>query len=523
MIGRSYFLRMSESNRRWWALGTMCFALFITMLDTTAVNIALPSIQRSLHVSTVTLQWVVNAYTLALGVLLITGGRLGDLFGRRRIFLIGIVIFAAASIAVGLSPGAVTMVAGRAVQGIGAALLIPATLSIVTDLFPAEERGKAFGIWAGVSGMALAVGPLAGGYLSESVSWRAIFFINLPVAIVTSCLALLAVRESRDPTSERSIDVPGLVLLTIGLTSLLVAVMNSITWHFGSMREIALLVTSAIALTAFVLVERRRRLPMVDFKYFRSPSFLGSSIVLFVATFALFGMLFFLTLYMQTVQNLSPLETGIRFLPAMVMVIIVSPLAGMLADRVGPRPLIATGMFIVACSFLWGSYVTISSGYPRLLANFLLVGTGLGLALPATSVAAMNAVEEAKAGVAAGILSMFRMVGGVFGVAILGALLIDLTSRRLDQLMPWLPPGASTQMASTTPSKLALEIAPPEIIYKGHLAFVYGLQIGMRFAAILPLVAALLAWALIGRREISSIVGAEPGQSHAPAPATPGT
>ncbi len=501
MSAKTHYLRITETNRRWWALGAMCCALFMTMLDSTAVNIALPSIQKDLHASTTTLQWIVNAYMLALAVLLVTAGRLGDLFGRRRLFIIGVIVFAGASAAVGASPNTTWVVAWRGVQGVGAALLLPSTLSIVTDLFAPEERGKALGIWTGVSGLALATGPLVGGFLSESVSWRAIFYVNLPVAIGTLVVSLLVVRESRDETAERSIDVPGLIALTVGLTALMVALMQSIAWHLGSGREIALFVLSAIALAAFVAIERRSRVPMVDFDFFRTRTFLGSSIVLFTATFALFGLMFFLSLYMQTVHNYSPLQTGLRFLPAMGMLIFVSPLSGRLTDRVGPRPLIVIGLLGVAAALLWGSYVTIHSGYPRLLVGFLLIGGGMGLALPATSVAAMNSIAQAKASVGAGILSMSRMVGGVFGIAVLGVLMIDLTSHKLNQLMPWLPPGASYHMATNPPNKLALEIAPPELIYKSHVAFVYGLQIGMRVGAILPLLGALCAWFMIARRQ----------------------
>lgn len=501
MTGDMRHPEMTDANRRWWAVGAMCAALFMTMLDTTAVNIALPSIQRSLGASTLTLQWIVNAYTLALAVMLVTAGRLGDLFGRRRLFVIGVILFAAASAAVGVSPSTTWMVSARAVQGIGAALLMPATLSIVTGLFAPEERGKAIGIWTGVSGMALAIGPLIGGFLSESVSWRAIFYVNLPIAVGTLLVTLLTVRESRDEEAERTVDVPGLLALTIGLTALLLALMNSITWHLGSPREIGLFVLAALSLTGFVVIERRRRVPMVDFAFFRSRTFLGASIVLFIATFALFGLMFFLSLYMQNIHNYTPLQTGVRFLPAMVMLIVVSPVAGRLTDRVGARPLIVIGLLLVAAALLWGSYVTVSSGYGKLFIGFLLIGTGMGLALPPTSVAAMNAIQQSKAGVGAGILSMSRMVGGIFGIAVLGTLMVDLTSRKLDQLMPWLPPGASTQMATNPPSKLAQELAPAELLYNGHVAFVYGLQIGMRLGAILPLVGALLAWVLIARRQ----------------------
>ncbi len=504
MSGNIRYLRITETNRRWWALGAMCSALCMTMLDSTAVNVALPSIQKSLHASTPTLQWVVNAYTLALAVLLVTAGRLGDLFGRRRLFVIGVVIFAVASAAVGASPNTTWMVALRGIQGIGAALLLPSTLSIVTGLFPPEERGKALGIWTGASGLALAAGPLIGGILAQSVGWRAIFYVNLPVAAGALLVALLSVRESRDETTERTIDTPGVITLTVGLTALMIALIQSIPWHFGSARVIGLLVLSVVALTAFVVIERHRRVPMVDFSFFRSRTFLGASIALFAVTFALFGLLFYLSLYMQNVRNYSPLETGVRFLPAMVMVIFVSPLSGRLTDRIGPRPPIVVGLLTVAAALVWGSYLTLHSGYPKLLVGFLLIGIGAGLAMPATSVAAMNAIDQTKASLGAGILSMSRMVGGVFGIAVLGVLTIDLTSRKLDQLMPWLPPGASTQMASNPPSKLAIEIAPPEIIYKGHEAAVYGLQIAMRAGAILPLVGAACAWVLIKRHQTSA-------------------
>src|ERR1700737_3637953 len=218
---------MNDENRRWWALGAMCFALFMIMLDNTVVNVALPSIQRSLHATTSALEWTINAYTLSFAVLLVTGGRPGGLFGRRLVFLAGVVIFALSSGAIGFSPNDTWLVGWRAVQGIGAALMMPATLSIITNAFPPEERGKAIGTWAGVSAMALAIGPVVGGFLVQSVSWRAIFFLNLPVAVA---MTLFAARESRDETVARRIDVPGVVTLTAGLTALVLALVEGNQW-----------------------------------------------------------------------------------------------------------------------------------------------------------------------------------------------------------------------------------------------------------------------------------------------------
>src|SRR5271167_2323417 len=278
---------MTEENRRWWALAAMCFALFMIMLDNTVVNVALPSIQRSLNASTASLEWTVNAYTLTFAVLLVTGGRLGDIFGRRKMFLLGVIIFAGSSAAIGFSPSDTWLVAWRAIQGSGAALMMPATLSIITNAFPPHERGKAIGTWAGVSAMALAIGPVVGGFLVQSVSWQSIFFLNVPVAVGAIVVTLFAVRESRDETVERSVDVPGVLTLTIGLTALVLALIEGNAWHWGSPRELALFAVALIGLASFVLVELHTRAPMVEFGFFRSRTFLGANIVAFIVSFAL--------------------------------------------------------------------------------------------------------------------------------------------------------------------------------------------------------------------------------------------
>src|SRR6185503_10616627 len=234
-------------------------------------------------------------------VLLVTGGRLGDIFGRRRMFLFGVTAFAASSAAIGLAPDQSWLVAGRAVQGVGAAFMMPATLSIITNAFPPEMRGKAIGTWAGVSGLALAIGPVVGGFLTEHVSWRAIFFLNLPVAAGAVAVTLFATRESRDDTVERRIDVPGIATLSIGLTALVLALIEGNSWGWGSPEIVALLVTAAVALVAFAIVERRVPEPMVDFTLFRSRTFLGTNMVAFIVSFAMLAMFFFTALYMQNI------------------------------------------------------------------------------------------------------------------------------------------------------------------------------------------------------------------------------
>lgn len=422
-------LTLTDDNRRWWTLAAMCFALFMVMLDNTVVNVALPSIQNDLHTSIAGLQWTVNAYTLAFGVLLVTGGRLGDIFGRRRIFLIGVVVFAAASLFIAFSQSSAWLIGGRAAQGIGAALMMPATLSIITNVFPPHERGRAIGTWAGVSALALAIGPVLGGLLVEHVSWQSIFFINLPVAAGAIAVTLFATHESRDESVLPTVDFAGVAAITVGMTALTLALVEAGEWGWSSVRVLGLFALAAVGLTVFALVERRVTVPMVDFSFFRSRTFFGANLVAFIVSFAMLGMFFFLTLYMQNILRYSPLETGIRFLPTTLMVIVVAPIAGHMTDRIGPRPLITAGLALVAISLGWQSFLTPTSSFGFLLPGFVLMGVGIALTMSPMSTAAMNAVDQSKAGVASGILSMNRMVGGTLGVAVLGTFIGQSSSR----------------------------------------------------------------------------------------------
>jgi EmrB/QacA subfamily drug resistance transporter len=490
-------LRLSDHNRRWWTLGAMCFALFMIMLDNTAVNVALPSIQRDFDASLSALEWTVNAYTLTFAVLLVTGGRLGDIFGRRRMFLFGVVVFAVASATIGFSPSDGWLVGWRAVQGIGAAFMMPATLSIITNAFPPEERGKAIGTWAGVSAIALAVGPLLGGWLTEDVSWRAIFFINLPVAVGAVAVTLFAAHESRDETVDRSVDIPGIAAMTVALTALVFALVEGNSWGWGSAGILGLLALSVVALAGFVAIERRASAPIVDFEAMRSKQFLGANIVAFMVSFGMLAMFFFLALYMQNILGFSPLEAGVRFLPATVVIIFAGPIAGRLADRFGPRPLMVTGLLITAVSLAWQSRVEVDTSYGFLVGAFVLMGLGIGLVMSPMSMAAMNAVDRAKAGVASGTLSMFRMVGGTFGVAALGALVAAVGRHDLEQSLPQLPSGARDALVDGLGSGAGVQGAPPGVVSATQSAFVDALGTGLTISAIALAVAAVAAWFLI--------------------------
>jgi EmrB/QacA subfamily drug resistance transporter len=492
---------ITDENRKWWTLGAMCFALFMIMLDNTVVNVALPSIQQDLGASISGLEWTVSGYTLSFAVLLATGGRLGDIFGRRRIFLIGVVIFALSSATAGLAPDATSLVVSRIVQGIGAALMMPGTLSIITDVFPAHERGKAMGTWAGVSALALAIGPVLGGFLTEHVSWRAIFYINVPVAIGAVLATLFAVRESRDTSVGRDVDYAGVAVLTAGLTALVLALVEGNSWGWGSAEIIALIAVAIVSLPLFVAVENRVKAPIVQFKLLSDRDFLGAIVVASVISFAMLGVFFFLALYMQDILGYTPLEAGIRFLPSTLMIVAIAPIAGRLSDRYGPRWLIGGGLLIVSASLFTFSKIAVNSGYLDLLPGFMLLGIGIAMTMSPMTSAAMNAVPVQKAGVASGVLSMFRMVGGSLGVAVTGAIFQGLVSSHLDSLLTGSGISAadrseiSEQLGSGSVSGALNGLAPAqakEAAVAGADSFVYALGHAMTVSAVVALVGAVI-------------------------------
>jgi EmrB/QacA subfamily drug resistance transporter len=491
---------ITDENRKWWTLGAMCFALFMIMLDNTVVNVALPTIQKDLGASISGLEWTINGYTLSFAVLLATGGRLGDIFGRRRMFLFGVVIFALSSATAGFAPDATALVISRVVQGVGAALMMPATLSIITDAFPANERGKAMGMWAGVSALALAVGPVLGGFLTEHVSWRAIFYLNIPVAVGAVTAALFAVRESRDTSVGREVDYAGVAVLTAGLTALILALVEGNSWGWGSTQIVLLLGTAALALPAFVFVEGRVKAPMVQFDLLSDRNFLGAVVVALIVSFAMLGVFFFLALYMQDILHYSPLEAGVRFLPSTVMIVGVAPVAGRLSDRFGPRWLIAGGLLIVAASLFSFSSIAVDSSYLDLLPGFMLLGIGIAMTMSPMTSAAMNAVPVQKAGIASGVLSMFRMVGGSLGVAVTGAIFQGLVSSKLDTLLTGSGVTAaqraevSSQLGggSTEPIQGVDPAQAKQVVVAGREAFVYALGHAMSVSAAVALVGAIV-------------------------------
>jgi EmrB/QacA subfamily drug resistance transporter len=415
---------------RWWTLLVVCLATFMLLLDVTIVNVALPSIQKDLHSSFEDLQWVVDAYALALAALLLASGSLGDLLGRKRVFGLGLVIFSLASLACGLSGSPGMLNGARAVQGAGGAMMFATALALIAQEFPANERGTALGIWGATTGFAVAVGPLVGGVLTDGFGWQWIFLVNVPVGVVTLALTVMRIRDSaRDLTAR--IDWPGLVTFSVGLFCLVFALIRGNDDGWGSVRIVALLAAAAVLLIAFALTELRSDQPMLDLQLFRVPTFTGAQIVAFSLHASIFSMFLYITLYMQNLLGYTPLEAGIRFLPVSVLSFVAAPIAGKLAERYPVKLFLTAGLVLVGLGLVEMHGVELGDSWTTLLPGFVLAGIGIGLINPPLATAAIGVVEPRRSGAASGINSTFRQVGTAVGIAGLGAILQSKLSHNL--------------------------------------------------------------------------------------------
>ena len=421
--------------RRWWALGAIAFGLFMALLDVTVVYVALPSIQRGLHESYTSLEWIVNAYALIVAVLLVTSSRLGDLYGRKRIFSLGMAVFTLGSLLCALSPhihignlsGATILNLSRGIQGLGGSAMLPLSLSLITATFhDGRERGTAFGIWGGVAGLATAAGPLLGGVLVTKIGWPYIFYLNVPTGIIGILVGFWAIRESKDEHHPGTIDFFGLISLTVSLFCLVLALMrgNDKGWHSASI--IVLFAVGGLSLLAFVLGELRIRYPMLDPRLFKIPSFTGSALAAFTVSSGAYALIYYLSIYMQNYLGFSALQTGIRFLPLSAIVLVVAPLSGRFTDKIGARWILGAGMgFMTAGTILWTRLVhaTVPADWTMLLPGLICVGIGNGLVNPPISAVAMGTVKPRHIGMASGTSNVARQTGMAFGIAALAALL----------------------------------------------------------------------------------------------------
>ncbi len=368
----------AEDTRKWFTLAAVSFGLFMIMLDNTVVNVALPAIQTDLGADLSELQWVVAGYALTFAALMLIGGKLADAYGRRLIFVIGIAVFTAASLWCGLADTSNELIGARVLQGAGAALMNPATLSIIAATFPPRQRGTAIGIWAGVSALALAIGPLVGGLITEHIDWSWIFFVNVPVGIVAIAASFLFIDESRDETHVR-LDVPGLTTSGLALFSLTYGLIEANSYGWGSARILGSFALAAVMFAAFILLERHQRNPMLPLDLFRSGTYIGANLVVLLVALAMFGVFFFMSLYMQNILGYSAVQTGAAFLPLTILIILVAPIAGKTSDRFGSRGLMTAGMILIALQLVYFSQLGIDATFWDLLPAFLVGGVGMAL------------------------------------------------------------------------------------------------------------------------------------------------
>jgi EmrB/QacA subfamily drug resistance transporter len=445
------------------------------LLDITIVNVALPAIQKALHASFSDLQWVVDAYALTLATCVLTAGALADMFGRKRLFVIGIILFTIASAACGITGDPLFLIIARGAQGIGGATMFATALAILSQEFHGKERGTAFGIWGATIGLAVAIGPLVGGMLTSWLSWRWIFLVNIPIGVVAVLLAVTQLRESSDPQHGK-LDPVGLVTLTSGLFCLILALIegNSHGWSSGLI--IGLFVASAVLITTFISSQVVQPSSMVDLTLFRRPAFVGAQVTAFAISSTLFAMFLYLTLYLQDVLRLSPLQTGVRFLPLSLVSFVAAPVAGRLSARVPIRLLLGSGLALVALSLWLMSGITLHSGWTTLLPGFIVGGIGIGLVNAPLATTAVSTVRQERAGMASGLNNTFRQLGIATGIAALGAIFQSKVGTRGFGTTGPLPDAARS-------------------------AFISGLNAILEVSAVVAAIGAVLAFLLVRRKD----------------------
>jgi len=505
---------------------TMCFALAMVMLDNTVVNVALPTISRELDAGVTDLQWIVDGYVLALASLLLTGGIVGDRYGRKKTFIAGLVVFTAASFLCGISQSTMQLIAARAVQGVGAALLLPGTLSIITVTFPPHERARAIGLWAGMSGLALALGPTVGGLMVEHLGWESVFFLNVPVGVAAFLVASRTVRESVS-TEQRFLDLPGLALGTASLFLVTYGLIEANQKGWSDPTIVGSLAGAAVFLVAFLAWELRTPRAMMPLRFFRIPAFSAGNTVAFSVSFGMFATFFFLSLYMQNIHGYSAFGAGVRFLPMTLAIIVTAPNAGRYAQKHGSRIPMTYGLILAGGGLVALSGLSVDTSYLLMLPLFVVMGHGMGATMAPMTAAVMNAVGHERAGLGSAMTNTSREVGGVFGIALLGTI---LTTRLRATLEPALATIGLTPQQQATVAEAAgrgvvdpslLSGLPPAqrvgVVDAFRQSFMSGFRVSLIVGGLVLLAAALVANRFIPGRAEAKLVTAEAAAARAAA------
>jgi len=489
---------------------TMCFALAMAMLDNTVVNVAIPRIQTELGASVSQIQWIIDGYVLAFASLLLTGGIAGDRYGRKKMFLSGLAIFTTASFLCGISSSSGQLIAFRALQGVGAAFLMPGTLSILTVTFPPQERAKAIGLWAGVSGIALALGPTLGGYMVEHIGWESVFFLNVPIGIVAFLVAMRTVTESRSDEA-RELDIPGLALGTLGLLFLTYGLIEANQKGWSDPMIVGSLVSAAVFLGTFFWWEHRNPKAMMPLSFFRIPAFSAGNTVAFSVSLGMFSIFLFMSLYLQQIRGYTPFEAGVRFLPMTVMIIVTAPNAGRYASKHGSRIPMTYGLILAGSGLLVLSRMSVDTSFWLMLPVFMVMGHGMGSTMAPMTAAVMNAVGPERAGLGSAMTNTSREVGGVLGIALLGTVLTTKLRSTLGPALAALGLTPEQQAAIQTaaghgqldPALLA-GLTPQQqagVVEAYRLSFMSGFRISLMVGGLVLLIAAVVANRFIPGRD----------------------
>lgn len=442
-------------DKRWWILGVLCLSLLVVGLDNTILNVALPTLVRDLHATTSQLQWMVDAYVLVFAGLLLTTGSLSDRYGRRYALGIGLAIFGVGSILSAISGSSNMLIVTRSLMGVGGALIMPSTLSILTNVFPVEERSRAIGVWAGVSGLGIAIGPIVGGWLLSHFWWGSVFLVNVPVVIVALIAGRLIVPNSKDP-SPSALDPVGAGLSIVGLVSLVYGIIEAPSHGWTSPQTLITFAFAAIVLAAFATWEFRSDHPMLDVTFFENPRFTAANLSIVLVFFALFGSLFFLTQYLQFVLGYSALQAGVRVAPLALVLMVGAPIAGRLTARFGNKALVAAGMVSVAVGLGFLGRLTATSGYDHVLVSLLILGLGMGTAMVPATESIMGSLPLAKAGLGSAMNDTTRQIGGALGVAILGSIFASSYAAHIVTALRGLPSAVVTSSSQSIGAALQI-------------------------------------------------------------------
>ncbi len=510
----------AQRGNKWWTLVAVCLGTFMLLLDVTIVNVALPDIQIALHSSFSDLQWVVDAYALTLAAFLLTAGSLADMYGRRLMYLVGLVVFTLASVLCGFAVNTVMLQLSRGLQGVGGAIMFAVSLALLADAFRGKDRGVAFGVWGTVTGLAVAIGPLLGGALTSGLSWRWIFFVNAPVGVIAVVIAVLKVAESRSPKASRP-DWAGFSLFTVALASLVYGLIESNQRSFTDGLVLGCLAAAAVLLIAFVVVETRSGHPMFDVSLFRLPTFTGGSVAAFGLSASIFAMLLYLVLYLQDILGYSPLATGVRLMVISGGILVTSTVAGRLTSKVPVRLLIGPGLLIVGAGLLLMRGLDAGSSWTHLIAGMIAGGVGVGMVNPPLASTAVGVVPPQRAGMASGINSTFRQVGIATGIALLGTLFSNKVKTdvvaRVASVRGLSGQGQriATAVQSGEVKQVIAKLPPQARAAVGEItkaSFTAGLNLILLVAAIIALVSGVVALVSIRSKDFA----------HQGGPATPG-